>query len=167
MDYDAQGNLASARLYGNLSGHCEFPLVIMGMGAHWIMGSKVMGCTGPMTAITMSLLLSVAEDNGNTVNNLYDPTTKLLSAELTSDSKTIYKRRFFEYDGSGKTISIITDNGNSQHASDVEGITNRCVTTFTYLTDGPAAGSIEEDRRKTLPYCLRKLLQHQAHHQPV
>lgn len=145
--YDSQGRTTSETLYGNLSGNCHKALRLQKNGVpvengieHYSTSytySDAKGCT--------DLILSQKEDNGRTQRYRYLEGSNLLAAKFVCQGDRIHIRYFYTYDGDGKLVKMVADDGTSQEADNLQGVTEQRSTLYT-LNQGLPEG-IEE-------YCL-------------
>lgn len=82
-----------------------------------------------------------ASDNTLSVREIYYPETNLLQAKLFYEGEHIRLRRFYSYNESGLLNKIIADNGCSEDPNDLNGLTERHITS---LAKNAQAEVIEE-----------------------
>lgn len=146
--YDANGNQTSETLYGMLSGkNTPLPLINSeGLVENHGVESYSKRCTYSETP--PFLLLSEREDNGKVVTYSYDPKTFQKTGEFIGTETTILKRHAFEYDTEKRLIAFFVDDGSSFDLHDMQGVTERQATIFTYSSEesGPALPIVKEEK---------------------
>lgn len=133
--YDSNGNQIEETLYGSLSGK-ETPLpmidakgVVQKNGTECYSKQRLYDLRAPFQ------LLSETEDNGKVTLYSYDQATLQKNGEFIGTADAILQRRIFEYDRQMRLTAILVDDGTSKEIHDMQGVTERHATTFTYHSD--------------------------------
>lgn len=130
--YDDKGNITQNTLYGNISGNCKAHLNIGEDGIPRNPG--IDSYSKWYTYDSKGNVITASEDNGKVTHYQYNAASQK-TAELIVDSTTIMLRRFFEYDSADRLLKITIDDGNTRDINDLQGVTQRHMTVFTYPMD--------------------------------
>lgn len=129
--YDDKGRLISEKLYGNLTGTNEAPLVLGKDHLPLENGIESYG-TAFIYAQDSDRLLCEKEQSGSATLYIYDSESPLLSAKLQCDNDQIVSRTFYDYDASGRIFQMTADNGTSHLRQDLIGATERHFTRYLF-----------------------------------
>ena len=129
--YDPQGNIRIDRFYGNLTGKCQVPIQLR---HHKPQHNGVESYTKEMTYSDNAFhhLLSEKEENGKSIEYVYDPHTQQVSAKYIKDRNQIKLRQFFFYDPqTAALVKVIKDDGTSRDSLNLDNVQERDITYIT------------------------------------
>lgn len=132
--YDPQGNQTSETIYGALSGkETPFP-IINEQGKVLENGVESYSIKRKYTKNDTSRTVIETHDNGKVIVHSYNKATSLKTAEFTGTDTAILKRCFYEYNDQRQLTAVYIDNGRSLYIHDLQDVTERYATFFTYGT---------------------------------
>lgn len=137
--YDDRGNVVKEELFGNLTG-CHEELFSLGAD-HRPVGTT--DCYAIQTAYSndgFNLPLCEVHDDGKVVRYAYAPNSNRLISVLTGGRNHILCRKFHRYNCDGILVETIHDDGNTECADDLSGVTTRHITLVTPRRTAPAIG---------------------------
>jgi len=97
-----------------------------------------------------NLKLTENDQDDKIVRYSYLPNTNLLIAELTYEKDTIRKRIFYSYDECAVCVKTICDDGTTENANDLSGVTYRKITEIIPKQTTPCFGLPEVSVEKTI-----------------
>lgn len=142
--YDGNGNLAEKRLFGNLTGACEAPIILDEEGIPEENG--VEQSTARYAFSEEGRLLEKIDESGLKSRYQYDSKSGRLTSALIYDGDTIRLRSFYFHDKQGKLMAIVNDDGSSPNHENLEDVTKRHTLFPEDFRKEPRSGKKEPSR---------------------
>jgi RHS repeat-associated protein len=135
--YDDAGNILKETVRGNLTGNnFEMP----GVNPDGSLQNKSDAYTVTRTYNQKNCVLSSTDGDGTEITYTYDPKNNLPSAKYFWEHGLIKLREFYYYDSNAVLIKSILDDGKTQNAEDLTGVTERHLTYITPKAQTPCLG---------------------------
>ena len=123
--YDVLGNVICEVLSGNLTGKSETSTLIVDANGYAVPGTADSLVKWHDYSADKFHLLTKTTVGTKTTRNIFIPGTNLLAACLHADAGKTYLRHFYYYDDTGMVIKHLIDDGSSDNAEDLTGVTER------------------------------------------
>lgn len=134
--YDTRGNVTQEKLWGDLSGHNEIPVILKENGVPEDNGCEHYTKNYEYSEDGRNLLMKES-DFKTRIDYAYHSGSNLLKSKLTWADNRIQMREFYEYDANAVVILSIVDDGNTNERNNLSGVTERHITRTTPRTTMP------------------------------
>ncbi|MFT4552179.1 MAG: RHS repeat-associated protein, partial [Chlamydiales bacterium] len=140
--YDNHGNVLEEKLFGNLSGNNNNPVILDSKGA--VSSKKHSDSYSTKYSYSnddFNHMLSKQEANGKNTHYSYKAQTQLVTKKFICEGQQLRKRYFYEYDENGILVkSIEDDNSVSEDSGNLQKTTERRKTIIHPRTSSPGMG---------------------------
>lgn len=158
--YDSQGNVVEKQLYGNLTGQHEVSLSFN--SNNQLIDAKKIECyktTFSYSKDGFNLLIAVGDNHLSKTTYSYMPKTNLCIKELCWGQNGVIKKRCFRvYNLDATCTQLIEDDGYSEDAKNVSGVTERHITNICPKTMFPGVGLPEIVEKKVFDFSSKQEL---------